>query len=271
MELSEIARTEELRQARGISERAQTFERLCGGVLARDFPGAWHNCAVGLGLAGPVTAGDIAHLIDYYASAGCEPRIEVCPFVDPSLTAELGHAGFRIADWEMVFFRELDPARPVRPVQGAPADLKLDFVNPADDAAVDRFARVASSGFAPPGQPFPPEFITLAANIIRRPRSRGAVAILDGKVVGAGGMEISPPITSLFGLSVLPEFRRRGIQQALIAHRLNYAASQGAKLATIGGRPGQGTERNVRRMGFQLAYTKVVMTRPGPGLVPVKG
>jgi GNAT superfamily N-acetyltransferase len=66
---------------------------------------------------------------------------------------------------------------------------------------------------------------------------------------------------------VLPEFRRRGIQQALIAARLNYAAARGARLATIGSKPGAGTERNVRRMGFATAYTKPVMVRPGPGLV----
>lgn len=271
MQLTDIARLEELRQARAISELAQTALPLCGGIMARDFPGSWHNCAVGAGFDGPVSADDVARLIDFHASAGCEPRIEVAPFVDPSLTRELGLAGFRVSDWEMVFFRELDPDVPVRPVHPTPPGLRLDFVKPADEAAVMEFARVASSGFAPPGQTFPPEFIALAANVIRRPRSRGAVAILDGRIVGAGGMELSPPVSSLFGLSVLPDFRRQGIQQALIAHRLNYAAANGARLATIGGRPGQGTERNVRRMGFQLAYTKVVMTRPGPGLVPVKG
>lgn len=269
MQLAEVARLEELRQARGLAEVAQTSEAFCGGTMARAFPGAWHNCAVGVGFAGPVTSADIARLVDYYASVGCEPRVELCPFADPSLAKELGDSGFRLAEWEMVFFRPLDAGLPIRGEYPPPPDLKLEFVDPADNAAIDEFARVASSGFAPPGQEFPPEFLALAGNVVRHPRSKGAIAILDGQVVGAGGMEVSAPIASLFGLSVRPEFRRRGIQQALIAHRLNYAASKGATIATIGGRPGQATERNVRRMGFQVAYTKVVMTRPSPGLTPV--
>lgn len=73
-------------------------------------------------------------------------------------------------------------------------------------------------------------------------------------------------VCALFGLSLLPEFRRRGIQQALIAARLNSASVRGARLATIGSKPGAETERNVRRMGFATAYTKPVMVRPGPGL-----
>lgn len=271
MELAEIARLEEGRQARGLAEVAETHVPLGGGTLGRGFPGSWHNNAVGLGLTGPVSAAEVEQLIDFYASAGCEPRVEVCPFADPTLTQELGRAGFRLSDWEMVFFLELDPARPARSVYPAPPGLKLDFTDPTDESAVMEFAKVSSSGFAPPGQEFPPEFLALAGNVVRHPRCKGAIAVLEGRVVGAGGMDISPPVASLFGLSVLPEHRRQGIQQALIAHRLNYAASKGARLATIGGRPGQATERNVRRMGFQLAYTKVVMTRPGPGLVPVKG
>jgi GNAT superfamily N-acetyltransferase len=69
---------------------------------------------------------------------------------------------------------------------------------------------------------------------------------------------------------VLPRFRRRGIQQALMAARLEHAASRGARFATIGARPGIPTNRNAMRMGFRLAYTKVVLVKPGPALVSVR-
>jgi hypothetical protein len=55
----------------------------------------------------------------------------------------------------------------------------------------------------------------------------------------------------------------------MIAWRMNAAADRGAKVATIGSKPGIPTERNVRRMGFSVAYTQPVMVRPGAGLVPV--
>jgi hypothetical protein len=41
---------------------------------------------------------------------------------------------------------------------------------------------------------------------------------------------------------------------------------RGCILATISSRPGIPTERNALRLGFTMAYTKVILVRPGPGL-----
>ena len=73
---------------------------------------------------------------------------------------------------------------------------------------------------------------------------------------------------SLFGASVRPAFRRRGIQQALIAARLDRARSLGAELASVTSHPGIPTERNAARFGFQLAYVRAVLVKRAPGLVP---
>lgn len=255
--------------ALGLAEVAEISEPLGGGTMGGGFPGNWHNIAVGVGFNGPVTADDIQRLIAFYARRGCEPRVDLCPFAHRSLMVELGSAGFRVADFEMVFFRALNPADLVRPVHPTPADVRLQFVDPTDAPLVREYARVAVSGFMPPGEEVPEKFLKIAETPAKHPLCRGAIALIDGQVVGAGGMEVRGEIAALFGLSVLPDFRRRGIQQALLALRLNEAARQGARVATIGGRPGQATERNVRRMGFQCAYTKLIMTRPGPGLTPV--
>ena len=69
-------------------------------------------------------------------------------------------------------------------------------------------------------------------------------------------------------LYVRPAFRGRGIQQALIAVRLGRARERGCTIACIHSRPGIPTERNAARLGFALAYHKVVLVRPGPGLAP---
>ena len=105
-----------------------------------------------------------------------------------------------------------------------------------------------------------------------RLRDFPGVRLSDG--LRAGGIYWLPnlfTIVALFGLAVVPEYRRRGVQQALIAERLRLARDAGARVATIGSRPGHSTERNVRRMGFQTAYTKVSLVRPGAGLRPVIG
>jgi GNAT superfamily N-acetyltransferase len=84
--------------------------------------------------------------------------------------------------------------------------------------------------------------------------------------VAGGSAELHPNVATLFGLSTLPAFRRRGVQAALIAARLERARAAGISLATIGSEPGISTERNAMRLGFRVAYTKVVLRKPEPGL-----
>jgi GNAT superfamily N-acetyltransferase len=84
-------------------------------------------------------------------------------------------------------------------------------------------------------------------------------------------MDVSPPAARFFGLSVLAHARRQGVQQAMLAWRISEAARRECVVACIGSLPGAGTERNVRRMGFAPAYTKVTLVRLGAGLAPVAG
>ena len=91
---------------------------------------------------------------------------------------------------------------------------------------------------------------------------------MGGQAAGAAGSSYRAGVMSLFGTSVLPAFRRRGIQQALIAARLGRALSLRADLASITSHPGIPTERNAARLGFQLAFVRSVLVKRGPGLVP---
>ncbi|GJQ30507.1 MAG: GNAT family acetyltransferase [Phycisphaerae bacterium] len=271
LELREIARREEGRQARALAEAAEFALPIAGGTVGRGVPGLWHNYAVGLGLAGPVADADLDAAIAFHADHGVEPRIELCPFAHDSLLAGLAKRGFVLRLFEMTFFRALDPECPVQPVFTPPADLRVEIVNAADPAAVREFARTAIAGFLPPEQAITDDMIESASRNVRHPRSVAVVGRLDGQTIAAGAMEVAGESCALFGLSVAPAFRRRGIQQAMLAWRLNHAASRGCRFACIGGKPGEGTERNVRRMGFTLAYTKVHLVKPGPGLTPMQG
>ncbi|CAG0954612.1 hypothetical protein PHYC_00392 [Phycisphaerales bacterium] len=271
LEFREIARMEEARQARGLAAVADEARPLAGGTMGRGVPGTWFNGAVGLGLNGAVSRAEIDELVEFYTSKGIEPRVEVCPFADESLIRGLADLGFVVRLFEMTFYRALDRQETVRPPQHTPHGIEIAALDAGDDGAVREYATVCVTGFAPPGETIRPEFIDAVAKTARHPRVTGVVARYEGRIVAAGGMEASGESAGLFGLSVLPEFRRRGIQQAMIAWRLNEASRRGSRIACIAGKPGEGTERNVRRMGFMLAYTKVHMVKPGEGLVPVVG
>ena len=65
----------------------------------------------------------------------------------------------------------------------------------------------------------------------------------------------------LFGAGTLPEFRRRGIQTALLGVRMHYAAQAGCEIAVIVTQGGTTSQRNAERLGFRLAYSKATLIK----------
>lgn len=270
LDLQEIARSEEGRLALGMSEIADQFRPCAGGTACRGAPGTWVNTMVGMGFAGEVSADDLSGAVRWYEDAGIEPRAEVSPFAHESLTRHLEAMRFSVRTFENVFFREVGTDAVAAPYP-APPGLSIVLLSEQNPAQLDDAARVVAGGFAAPGTQARPEDVEVFKRCAVHPRTAYLAAIMDGRVVGAGAVEFAGDVCALFGLSVHPDHRRRAVQQTLIRERLIMARDRGAKIATISSRPGVATERNVRRMGFQVAYTRVVMARAGDGLVASRG
>ena len=63
------------------------------------------------------------------------------------------------------------------------------------------------------------------------------------------------------GASTRVAYRKRGVQTALLRHRLDAAYTLGCDLAMVMTTPGTVSQRNVQRAGFDVAYTKAIMAR----------
>jgi GNAT superfamily N-acetyltransferase len=83
------------------------------------------------------------------------------------------------------------------------------------------------------------------------------IAELDGAPVGAAAMCLPGGVVLLAGACTVPEARRRGVQLALLHHRLSMAVDQGCDLAMMGALPGSASQRNAERHGFRVAYTRI--------------
>ncbi|MEZ4240762.1 MAG: GNAT family N-acetyltransferase [Myxococcota bacterium] len=251
-----VARAEERRCARGTAEVSARAEPLAGGWLCWDSPSSPTNAAVGVGLEGPPEPGDVDRIVAFYEQLEAPARIELPPTVDRAWLRALGAAGFALDRCENVFARELQtlPARP------APEGVELRPVRVDDDADVRRFAAVVGSGFCGPEGPSEDQ-LRFDERVARHPRTVALVALADGEVVAAGAAEAAAPVGGLFSLSVLPAWRRKGLQQALIAARLEALRERGCELATISCEPGVATERNAQRLGFALAYVRLSLVR----------
>jgi ribosomal protein S18 acetylase RimI-like enzyme len=84
------------------------------------------------------------------------------------------------------------------------------------------------------------------------------LARVDGEPAGAALLSLEDDIGYLANASTLPEHRRRGVQTALIARRIEDAAAAGCDAVCSGAAFGSASQRNLQRAGLQVAYTKAV-------------
>ena len=269
MDFLGTARRLEAIQAEAVRDLASDSEPVAGGWMTANGPGSYLNKAVGIGFDGEPGAGDIARVERFFASRGIEPRVELTAFAPIAFLRALAEAGFVLQEFEHTLVRPLD-APGIRKLQEAarPEGVRVSALDPGDPAQVRAFVLTSASGFFPEGEPIPDTLLRTGLKAARAPDHHGFLAHVGGEIAGAGGSSFRHGVISLFGASVLPRFRRRGIQQALIAARLARGLELGADLASITSHPGIPTERNAARMGFQLAYVRAVLVKRGPGLVP---
>jgi GNAT superfamily N-acetyltransferase len=210
---------------------------------------------VGMGLYGEVTAADIDRVEEFFRSREVPSTIVVSPLADESLRAELGRRGYAIAEFNSVLIRRINSEEPFTPPAGVVIErVTEDTVRPWMNAIAQGFALdivVADEVFG--------GFAAL-------PGALPFLARIEGKVVGGCGGRVIPEarLAALFGTATLPEYRSRGVQTALIAQRLLEAARAGCEYAVVSTIPGSGSQRNMERRGFRLAYTKAVMRREWP-------
>ncbi|MCA8961557.1 MAG: GNAT family N-acetyltransferase [Planctomycetes bacterium] len=232
------------------------FEPIAGGSAIYCGVGSYLTHALGLGIGRDVSDAELEALEQFYAERGSAIEIDLSPFADASLPARLSARGYRADRFEGVLVREIT-ARDAEYVLPPDATFTIEEVSPN---AADTYARVLRDGFA-----LPPEFddaMTQAGRTTAAMRSgRRFFAHVDGEPVGCGSVNIHGDVASLGGAATLPAFRRRGIQSALVGWRLRLAARSGATLCKVETLPGSASQRNMERLDFHPAYTRMVMIR----------
>ncbi|HVP53447.1 MAG TPA: GNAT family N-acetyltransferase [Candidatus Eisenbacteria bacterium] len=217
------------------------------------------NQIVGLGLYGPVSLADLEQVEDFYHSRGVPCQIVVSPLADRSLLDLLAPRRYRISEFNSVLIKRLDPSKLIEPADG----ITVERVT-TDTAQL--WDRVISRGFAEFG-PLPENLIATFATM---PDSLNFLARVNGEAAGGGMGTVlrEARIAALFGTATVREFRRRGVQTALINRRLWDAAQHECEYAVVSTLPGSASQRNMERRGFRLAYTKLVMVRTWPEVGP---
>ncbi len=231
-------------------------EDIAGGCAIFAGVGSPITQAIGLGMNGPVTADDMMRLEQFFESRGARVEVECCPFSHPTLREQFDRRGYHVLEWSNVLCQPigaetlseepLPEGLLVR--QGAPEEaelwcslLCLGFADEVGDATLT---------------------LMPAGRALFGAASAGFLAFVDGQAAGGGVIWLSDGVAGVMGASTLPAFRRRGAQSALLRARLDFARRHGCDLAYTITAPGSGSQRNVERAGFRVAYTRTKLYKP---------
>jgi GNAT superfamily N-acetyltransferase len=143
-------------------------------------------------------------------------------------------------------------------------------VTPASEAESETWIDVVTTGFLTPdvfdGPASHEEFgradlervyrDQIGTNSFERYLARRGSAI-----AGGAGFRVQDGVAQLAGAATLPEHRRKGVQTALLQHRLAEAARRGCDVAVVTTQPGSKSQENVQKAGFALLYARAVLVK----------
>lgn len=234
-----------------------------GGVAVYGGEGSPFNKVIGVGLAGPIEEAAFAAIERDYAARGAAVQVELATLADPAVASMLTRRGYALVGFEDVLGQPLAPAT-------TEEEAGVIEIGEARDLAA--WGRLVCAGFSRPdlgaegGHPHESfEQAALERVLLRfsaAPGVRCFLARCAGEPAGGGSMRIAGRVAQLCGASTLPEFRRRGVQTALLRARLAHAARAGCELATMTTLPGTRSQHNARRQGFALLYTRAILVKP---------
>ncbi len=206
--------------------------------------------ACGLGIAGEVRPEDIERLTGFYEERGTPPRVLVSPLASMTLSRLLASAGYRPVENQNVLACEI----------GAVDCQRDDRVVESCDAR--SWGRASATGFTDPPECVPSEDAVLVGTIIASvPSVTILEACINGTTVATAAMDVQGDLAGLFAGSTVVAGRKRGWHAALIRDRLARARERGARFARTAAGVGSASERNFRRAGFQVLYTRTVWER----------
>jgi GNAT superfamily N-acetyltransferase len=218
--------------------------------LVASVPNPVFNHVAGLTAEG---VGALPELARWYWGHGLPLRVDVTPEqADPVLFDALAGQGLR----QTGFYAGLY-AQPAAAMTGPVAGVRVEAAEPAE------FAQVYAAGFEFPLQ--------------RRAVMARSVEVLAGQpgchffrartgtaTDGVGLLFVANGTGYLATAATLPDRRGKGVQTALVCHRIAVAAEAGSNLVAGHAAVGSASQRTMERCGLRLAYTKAIWTQPPP-------
>ena len=257
----EFSQKLERTEARANVDFVETRERLfpgsgatwieVGGAFAMfDSIGSPLTQTFGLGVFEDATSENLDELEAFYKDRDSDVFHEVSPMTDQSLMGLLSDRGYRPVEMTSVMYQEL---RDFNSKAELNSEIKTRIV---ENSEADLWAKTAAAGWATVHESLEEFMLGFGKIAARTSGGHPFIADLDGRPIAAGGFQIFDDVCILAGASTVPEFRRKGAQNALLQARLQFAIDRGCSLAMMCALPGSQSQKNAQKNGFNIAYTR---------------
>jgi ribosomal protein S18 acetylase RimI-like enzyme len=230
-------------------------EEICGGHMIFAGLGSPIGRATGAGLDRPFTPEDLNRIEQFYRKHKAPSQVDLCPLHSPEVFEMFKERGYAIAELNNVLCRKLDGDEKFP----APPNHCTIRRSPPEEAELT--GSIVETAFFPDGAPEP--FRGLIAPLYQMQGALAFVATVGGKPVACGAGLLIPQhkVYALCGAGTLGDYRGRGLQTALLRARLAAAVAAGCEYAVVVTQGGSQSQRNVERLGFRVAYSKVTVIK----------
>ncbi|HEY3218663.1 MAG TPA: GNAT family N-acetyltransferase [Candidatus Limnocylindria bacterium] len=215
------------------------------------------NHVSGYGSFAEASQGAIDAVLRHYDRVGSVVRFEVIvPTIGRSDLRLLERNGFRdVATAFQVHVRAMARPPRARAVDGL-------VVRRARARDATAYAKLASRGFGDHrsriGRVFEHGWVR---EIRRDPRVAAFIGSVDGAPAATGVTILRPTIAGLYSGSVIPAYRGRGIQNAMIAARLAHGWTRGLRAFYSWTEPDSASAENLRDEGFRTRFELHIFRR----------
>jgi GNAT superfamily N-acetyltransferase len=228
--------------------------RVAGADVAFDGPDSPITQTFGLGLFEPPASQDLEAIEEFFQTRGAPTQHEISPFAGAVTLQLLCARGYRPIEVSHVLYRPIElliePSARIEPT----THIRVRVINHKEAAL---WSEVNVRGWTHEHPEFEPFIRDTGAVFVNRENSPCFIAEIDGQACAAGALAIHEGVALFAGASTVPEFRRRGLQTALLEARMRFACEQGCDLAMMVTEPGSNSQRNAQRQGFVIAYTRL--------------
>lgn len=198
---------------------------------------------------------ELQDIEQFYLNCGHQRvDIELCPYVQVDLPLFLSEKGYVISELNHVYVFDLHH-------ENIPAVVDEHFT--IEEVAPEQgpaWAKNVALGFG---------YLEAEDQFTRYFQAKGVkafAAFQQGKIAAGATIAMHGEVGDLGLMSTLPAFRNQGLQKKLLLIRLAFAKNQGLSLATATAVPGSISDKNIQTVGFQIAYTRIKLTKMVPGL-----